>query len=79
MKQAETLPGSRDEAEDRDILLAADLRRSIRELRVQQENLKRQNDELSKVGRELEASRNRYFDLYAFALVGLKMCLLPPG
>jgi two-component sensor histidine kinase/PAS domain-containing protein len=42
----------------------------IHELRVHQIELEMQNDELRRLYQELEASRNRYADLYDFAPVG---------
>jgi PAS domain S-box-containing protein len=42
----------------------------LQELRVHQIELEMQNDELRKLHEEVEASRNRYMDLYDFAPVG---------
>jgi PAS domain S-box-containing protein len=44
--------------------------RLIQELRVHQIEMEMQNDELRKVQKELEDSRNRYFGLFDFAPVG---------
>lgn len=42
----------------------------IHELRVHQIELEMQNDELQRSHKELEESRNKYFDLYNFAPIG---------
>ncbi|MDQ5988462.1 MAG: Sensor histidine kinase RcsC [Syntrophus sp. SKADARSKE-3] len=47
-----------------------DISRLYHELRVQQIELEMQNEELRRLQNELEASRERYFDLYELAPVG---------
>ena len=42
----------------------------IHELRVHQIELEMQNDELQRSQKELEESRNKYFNLYNFAPIG---------
>jgi two-component system, cell cycle sensor histidine kinase and response regulator CckA len=50
--------------------LPQDSRRLLHELRVQQIEIQMQNEELLRVQEDLEASRERYFDLYDLAPVG---------
>lgn len=52
------------------IFSPSEVRQIIAELRNQQHELEAQNDELRRTQAELEASRNRYSDLYDFAPVG---------
>ena len=71
-KRAEALAGERAgemledlEAPPLDVAL-----RALHELRVHQIELEMQNEELRRTQQELEASRERYFDLYDLAPVG---------
>jgi len=63
----EMLDGS---LEDLDALSPATLRASLHELRVHQIELEMQNEELLRAQAALDASRERYFDLYDLAPVG---------
>jgi PAS domain S-box-containing protein len=53
-----------------DQIQPADVQRIFHELQVHQIELEMQNDELRRVQHELEASREKYFDLYELAPVG---------
>src|SRR5580704_2835203 len=59
-----------NETETRDVLSPEEARLVLHELRVHQIELELQNDELRRTQEELEASRERYFDLYDLAPVG---------
>ena len=67
-RQAETM--ARDQWLDPTVLSADDIRRLIHELQVHQIELELQNEELRRAQAALEASRDRYSDLYDFAPVG---------
>ena len=67
-KRAEAL--AREMPEDPESLSPEAMRRALHELQVHQIELEMQNEELSRAQQELEASRNRYFDLYDLAPVG---------
>ncbi len=56
--------------EDFEGLSPEEVRRILHELQVHQVELEMQNDELHRVQQELEASREKYFDLYDMAPVG---------
>ncbi len=53
-----------------DTIPPADVQSVVHELRVHQIELEMQNDELCRTHQELEASREKYFDLYDLAPVG---------
>ena len=60
----------RKQLEALDKIPPADVQRLVHELRVHQIELEMQNDELRRTQQELEASREKYFDLYDLAPVG---------
>jgi PAS domain S-box-containing protein len=64
--QAQEVPARRDPA----TLSHEEALRLVHELRVHQIELKMQNDELCRAQAELNATRDRYFDLYNLAPVG---------
>ena len=53
-----------------DNIPSADMQRMVHELQVHQLELEMQNEELRRMQQELEASREKYFDLYDLAPVG---------
>lgn len=53
-----------------DKITSSDVQSVVHELRVHQIELEMQNDELCRTHQELEASREKYFDLYDLAPVG---------
>ena len=69
LRQRAEKAASAQPAHDQD-LSPNEAQRLIHELRVHQIELEMQNDELRRVQGELEASRDRYSDLYDFAPVG---------
>lgn len=56
--------------QDPESLSSADIQKTLHELRVHQIELEMQNEELRRTQVELEATRERYFDLYNLAPVG---------
>ena len=60
----------RKQLEALDKIPPADVQRLVHELRVHQIELEMQNDELRRTQQELEASREKYFDLYDLAPAG---------
>ena len=57
-------------SETLEVLSAEETRQTLYELRVHQIELETQNEELQRTKAELEAARERYFDLYDLAPVG---------
>ena len=57
-------------AEDVEALSPDEVRQTLHELRVHQIEMEMQNEELRRVQAELEASRERYFELYDLAPIG---------
>jgi len=62
--------GPHFEAQDPSELAPREIREMIHELNVYQVELEAQNDELIKLHYDLEAERNKYYDLYDLAPVG---------
>lgn len=73
IKKRSLTPVSREKASESDAgttFSPGEVQQIIAELRDHQHELEAQNDELRRTQAELEASRNRYSDLYDFAPVG---------
>ncbi|MCG3113035.1 MAG: ATP-binding protein [Candidatus Manganitrophus sp. SB1] len=73
IKKRSLTPVSREKASENGagaIFSSSEVQQIIAELRNHQHELEAQNDELRRTQAELEASRNRYSDLYDFAPVG---------
>ena len=62
--------GTRPSAATALIQSKAEFQRVVHELQVHQEELEAQNEELRETQQLLEASRDRYADLYDFAPIG---------